>query len=66
MSTICDMCCRTDCEIEPLNLYNCNSVRWYDENKDKKANYGWHKGDGRKTTPLELERSLKSNVKWID
>lgn len=66
MPHICDVCCRDDCQYEPLNHYNCNSVRWHDRDKDEKANEEWHMGEGKRNTPLELERSLKSNVKWID
>lgn len=62
--TICDLCCREDCTINPLNELNCNSVRWNDPEKNEKSNEGWNKGEGARNTPIELDRSLKSNVKW--
>lgn len=66
MPTICDLCSRTDCQIDPISNLNCNCVRWNEPEKNEKSNEGWHKGNSFRTVPLELERSLKSNVKWID
>lgn len=61
METICDYCRRKKCERTTLTSFMaCDRVKWGNvalpTNKEKY----------RKTVPLELERSLKSNVKWVD
>ena len=61
METICDYCRRKKCDKDALTSpMACNRVKWGNvtlpTNKEKY----------RKTVPLELERSLKSNVRWID